>query len=123
MNTKEHVIIKLFLSGLDEDYREIHLDDYDTILNEMRGYVHGCGRVLTFSAITGDFVEAFPVTQDCFAEVEYTGDLTEGERKEYINYLKRLSMNEKMIIGKFSDEYCLLKLVKFRKISDEIIAI
>ena len=62
----------------------------------------------------------FPVENDCFAEIEYTGEMQENDKQYYVASLRKLA-TDGAIDGNEMSSFETLKFVKVRKISDEII--
>lgn len=66
--------------------------------------------------------EGFPASSDCFAEVEYTGELQNEEKKYYLETLNELATDAEISGGEM-DIFNTLRFVRFRKITDEIITL
>lgn len=119
----DYVIIKHYIADLDQDYREINMDKIGALLDKMKLYAKTNGKELIY-AVMSESCYGFPVVQDTFVDIEYTGELTDEEKKNYVQFLKRLSYNEEY--SSKTDRmklYCMLKLIRFRKITDEILPI
>lgn len=119
----DYVIIKHYIADLDSDYREINMDRIQRLLDKMKHYAKASGKQLLY-AVMSECLDGFPVVQDTFADIEYTGELTDEEKNTYVQFLKRLSYNEE-----YSERpnriklHCMLKLIRFRKITDEMLPI
>lgn len=119
----DYIIVKHYIANLDSDYREINMDKLGALLNEMKLYAKSSGKQLLY-AVMSESCDGFPVVQDTFADIEYTGELSDEEKDNYVDFLKRLSYNEEY--SSRSDRmklHCMLKLIRFRKITDEIFPI
>ena len=119
----DYIIIKHYIADLDIEYREINMDKIGIMLGKMKRYAKATGRQLLY-AVMSESCDGFPVKQDTFADIEYTGELTDEEKNNYIQFLKRLSYNEEYSTrtGRMK-LYCMLKMVRFRKTTDEIVPI
>ena len=119
----DYIIVKHYIADLDLDYREIYMDKLGALLNKMKLYAKSNGKQL-FYAVMSESCDGFPVVQDTFADIEYTGKLSDEEKDNYIKFLKRLSYNEEYNSGNDRMKlHCMLKLIRFRKITDEIFPI
>ena len=119
----DYIIVKHYIADLDEDYREINMDKIQSLLGKMKEYAKSTGKELLYAAMS-EYCLGFPVTPDTFADVEYTGELTNEEKKSYVKFLKLLSYNEEYSAR--SDRfrlYSMLRLIRFRKITDEILTL
>ena len=119
----DYIIIKHYIADLDTDYREINMDKLGALLNKMKLYAKLNGKQLLY-AVMSESCEGFPVAQDTFADIEYTGELSDEEKENYVKFLKRLSYNEEY--SSRNDRmklHCMLKLIRFRKITEEIFPI
>jgi hypothetical protein len=59
-----------------------------------------------------------------FANIFHVSEYIDQEKKQYVTFLKALSMNEEYSERKErADMHCTLKAIKFKKIDDEILAI
>lgn len=119
----DFIIIKHYIADLDEDYREINMSKINSLLDKMKDYAKSTGKELLY-AVMSENCYGFPVNQDTFADIEYTGELTDEEKKKYAQFLKGLSYNEEY--NSTSNRmrlYCMLRLIRFRKITDEILVI
>ena len=88
----------------------------------MQGYATDNNKKLYFAALTNDQTVGIPVNCTPFAEIEYTGSIDEAEKRQYIEYLKKLSLNAE-IKGEYLEEFNTLTMVKFKKTDDEILEI
>ena len=123
INRMDHIIVKHYIADLDQDYRELNMDKLGTLLNEMKLYAKSCGKQLLY-AVMSESCDGFPVVQDTFADIEYTGELSDEEKGNYVKFLKRLSYNEEYSSRNNRMKlHCMLKLIRFRKITDEIFPI
>ena len=117
-----YVIIKLYVNSLQGDYHDINQKNLEALVEEMQLYARKNDKRLFFASFTSDSEEGIPVDCTPFAEVEYTDSITAEEKNQYVEYLKKLSINAE-IRGKYLEEFNTLTMVKFRKIQDEIIEI
>lgn len=116
----DYIIVKHYVAELDSDYREINMDKLGALINDMKRYAMSNGKQLLY-AVMSEACDGFPAVQDTFADIEYTGELNDEEKENYVRFLKRLSYNEEY--SERNDRmklHCMLKLVRFRKITDEI---
>ena len=119
----DYIIVKHYIADLDEDYREINMSKINSLLDKMKDYAKSTGKELLY-AVMSEYCLGFPVKPDNFADVEYTGVLTVDEKKSYAKFLKLMSYNEEY--NARSDRmrrYPMLKLIRFRKITDEILTL
>lgn len=119
----DYIIVKHYIADLDMDYREINMDKINALLTKMKRYAKQLGKQLLY-AVMSESCDGFPVPQDTFADIEYTGEISAEEKNNYIHFLKRLSYNEEY--NAKTDRmklHCMLKLIRFRKITDEIFPI
>ena len=117
-----YIIIKLYTNEIQDDFHDINIDKLNLLVQEMQDYAKGNGKKLYLVSITSDPRSGIPVDCSPFAEVEYTDNITQEEKTKYVEYLKKLSMDAE-IIGEYLEEYNTLKMVKFKKIEDEIFEI
>ncbi len=122
----DYLIIKLYLNEIDPDWHDINMDTYNSELGELDDYAKSMGKKLFFASLhNGGGVDEHSRFRP-FAEVEYTGILSEDEKKRYIEYLKKLSIDAQVnhrgneIIMK---EFCALSLIRFKRIEDDIYAV
>ena len=89
---------------------------------KMKSYADLSGKNLIYTTMKNPSLEGLPVNSDAYAEVEYTGELTEQEKKQYVTFLRNLSMDEEYIMRDDRIKlYCALKAIRFKKINDEIL--
>lgn len=117
------IMIKHYMSELDDDYHDINIDKLWQLVEKMSAYAKENGRELIYTTMTNDCQRGLPVNTDVFAEISYTGELSETEKNSYVNFLKRLSYNETYSENRATKPRCMLKLVRFSKINDEILII
>ena len=116
MNT---IIIKLYTQAKLGEFSDVYINEFESLVNDMKQYARQRNGDLYFAAISRDACE-FPVDNDCFAEVEYTEELQIEEKQSYITSLRKLA-TDGSVDGDEMRSFETLKFVKFRKISDEII--
>ena len=117
-----YVIIKLYANEMQGDFHDLSIEGFEKLFQEMQDYAKGNGKKLYFASMTTDQTIGIPLACTPFAEVEYTTPLTEEEKKQYVEYLKKLCMNAE-IEKKYLIDFPTLTMVKFKKIDDEIIEI
>lgn len=113
------VIIKLYTNNQLDEYHDLCINEFENILGEMKKYAKEHGKTLCFAAIGNS---GFPIDNDCFAEVEYTGDMQDTEKKYYLETLNELATDAEISVGEM-DIFNTLRFVRFRKITDEIITL
>ena len=117
------VIIKHYMCDIDGDYREVEMDNLNTILGKMRAYAKRCDKKLVY-IILSNSPYGLLVDSDSYAEIEYTGELSAAEKSSYTDYLKALSMDEEYSARPDRVElHCTLGSIRFTKIPDEIIEV
>lgn len=113
------IIVKIFTQAKLGEYHDLCINEFESLINEMKQYAKQRKSILYFSAMSNDPC-GFPANSDCFAEIEYTGELQDADKQYYIATLRKLATDgsiEKDGMSVFET----LKFVKFRHISDEII--
>ncbi len=118
----DFIIIKHYMCELDSDFREINIDKIKTKLNKMKKYAKESGKKLIYLTMTSVY-DGFPADSDPYAEVEYTGDLREDEKNQYVHFLKQLSLDEDYWGKNPRPLRCILQAVRFTKISGEVLPI
>ena len=116
------IVIKHYMCDIDDDYREINMSEFPRVLKQMKAYARSCEKDLIYVTVKNPSTDGLPVDSDAYAEVEYTGDLCDSERKQYVSFLNRLSMNEEYT--ERSDRkrrHCVLKAIRFKKIDGDIL--
>ena len=89
----DYIIIKHYIAHLDPDYREINMSKLEALLCKMKLYAKESGKQLLY-AVMSENNYGFPVRQDTFADIEYTGEISDEEKQRYTQFLKSLSYNE-----------------------------
>ena len=118
----EYIVIKLYLNGIQGDCHDIHIEDFEESFKKMQDYARSINRKLYFAPLTSDQECGLPVECTPFAEIEYTGVLSEAEKKTLVQYIKGFSIDAEIKMP-YLNEFCVLKMVKFKKIDDEIFEI
>ena len=119
----DYIIIKHYIADLDPDYREINMSKLEDLLCKMKLYAKESGKQLLY-AVMSENDYGFPVRQDTFADIEYTGEISDEEKQRYTQFLKSLSYNEEYSARNDRMKlHCMLKLIRFRKITDELLPI
>ena len=118
----DYIIIKLYLNDIQGDCHDIHIADFEKTFKEMQSYAKSMNRNLYFVPLTSDNNAGLPIACTPFAEIEYTGTLSEAEKKSFVEYMKSFSVDAE-IKTPYLEEFCTLKMVKFKKIEDEIFEI
>jgi len=118
----EHIIIKHYMCSLDGDYRDINIGKLQHLSKKMKRYAENCGKNLIYITTANPELEGLPIDSDSFAEIEYTNELTEIEKKQYTSFLMKMSMNEEYS-SRYNREklHCTLKAIRFKRIADEIL--
>lgn len=112
------------MCDIDDCYRDINEIKMQYMLKEMKSYAQFYGRKLIYITMKNPNLEGLPIDSDTYAEVEYTGELTEHEKKEYVMFLKNLSMDEEYSTRDDRVRlYCTLKAIRFKEINDEILVV
>ncbi|MBR2339233.1 MAG: hypothetical protein IKA74_00180 [Clostridia bacterium] len=118
----EYVIIKLYVNQLQDDFHDINIDIASSTVKKLKRYAKSKNRKLFFVPIVNDTVYGFPCDCTPFAEIEYTGSLSEEEKKTYVEYAKRFSANT-AFDSKFFNRFVTISMIRFKKIEDEIFEI
>ena len=114
-----YLVVKLYINDIQGDYHDIMVNKWESLMNEMIDYANANGKKMYFASLTTDQFIGLPIDCTPFAEIEYTGNINDDEKKQYIEYVRKFSMSAQ-IKGKNLEEVNTLKMVKFRKIDDEI---
>ena len=118
----EYIVVKLYLNGMQDDCHDMHIEDFEESFKKLQGYVKSTNRKLYFAPLTNNQVIGLPIDCTPFAEIEYTGTLSEAEKKELVQYMKGFSINAE-VKRSCLEEFCTLTMVKFKKVEDEIFEI
>lgn len=113
------IIIKLYTNSKLAEYSDLCITRFETLLKEMKEFAKKNGSVIYFSVLTS---EGFPASSDCFAEVEYTGELQNEEKKYYLEVLNELATDAEISGGEMGI-FNTLRFVRFNQITDEIITL
>ena len=111
------IIIKLYTNAKLSEYNDICIDCFEELLKEMKRFASEHGKFLYFSASSS---EDFPINNDCYAEIAYTGELNSDEKKYYIDALQKLASDAEISCGEM-DTFDTLRMIRFMKVSDEIV--
>ena len=117
----DYIVIKLHFNDKNADIHDIYINESNKLFERMRLYAKEHGRSLYFSSVTSGAECGVPVEIIPFAEVEYTGTLTEEEKRQYIDWLKFFSIDGEYVAEGCIEEFPPLKMVRFRKVDDEFI--
>ena len=117
------IVIKHYIGGIDSLYTDVNESEIRNLIKEMKAYASLHARKLIYVTLANPLGEGLPVDSDTYAEVEYTEELTQSEKNEYINFLKKLSLSEDFEGINPAPLHCTLEAVRFIKISEEIFAI
>ena len=117
----KYVIIKFYGNEIDADWHDIHLEngEYEEDMIEIHNYAEKNGSQLFVTLVTNDGQNGPAVCGDVFAEVEYTEELSEEEKNEYIKFLRKFSKTAEIKRKAFCD-YETLTMVSFKKIDADI---
>ena len=85
----DYIIIKLYLNGIQGDCHDIHIEDFEESFKKMQDYARSINRKLYFAPLTSDQECGLPVDCTPFAEIEYTGVLSEAEKKIFHTYYEK----------------------------------
>ncbi|MGN0788532.1 MAG: hypothetical protein ACI4MY_01235 [Christensenellales bacterium] len=108
---QEVVIIKLYRNAIGcGEYNDLNVDRFQDVVNDIRDFGKSIGKKVLFTICTALNIADF----DCFAEIEYNGDITPKEKDFYINTLKEFSKDAE-IRGEALYEYSLPLTVVFKK--------
>ena len=118
---QSYIVIRLYRNQIDEDCHDIHMDDFKKRLLELEKYAESIGRRLFFLHTTSDFYNGVPVELAPLAEIEYTGELSIGEKEELIRRIKYFSLDGEHSKKGIMTELYTLTAVKFKRVCDEII--
>lgn len=117
------IVIKHYIGGIDSLYTDVNERKIRKLIKEMKAYASLHARKLIYVTLANPVEEGLPLESDTYAEVEYTEELTQSEKNEYINFLKKLSLSEGFEGRNPAPLHCTLEAVRFIKISEEISAI
>lgn len=118
----DYIIIKLYLNDIQGDCHDIRIEDFEKTYKEMQNYAKSINKKLYFVPLTSDNEDGLPINCTPFAEIEYTGTLSGAEKKSFVEYIKSFSIDAEISMP-YLEEFCTLKMVKFKKIEDEIVEI
>ena len=113
------IIIKLYTQAKFDEYRDLYINEFEALVEEMKKYAAQRQSTLYFAAMSNEQC-GFPVENDCFAEIEYTGEMQEDDKQYYVASLRKLA-TDGVVEREGMSSFETLKFVKFRKISGEII--
>lgn len=99
---KNTVLIKLYRNDYEnDDWHDMHLKNFKQKIAELHKYAKKIGKNVCFTACQA-------VTQctkfDCFAEVIYDGELSEEEKRIYVDVIKFYARDAYMG-SRFMEEY------------------
>lgn len=115
----KYVIIKFYGNEIDGDYHDIHYAEYEKDMDEIHKYAKRNNSRLFVACITNNGIDGPAISGDVFAEVEYTESLSEEEKCEYVQFLRKLSRTAK-VKRKYLCDYETLKMVNFKQIDSDI---
>lgn len=79
------VIIKVYRNNITcSDYHDISLDNFDLKVKELKNFADSIGKKIYFTVCNALDCADF----DCFAEITYSGTLSEQEKEKYISIIK-----------------------------------
>ena len=81
----EYIVIKLYLNEIQCDCHDIHIEDFEETFKKMQSYVKSMNRKLYFVPLTNNLQTGLPINCTPFAEIEYTGTLSETEKNHLSN--------------------------------------
>lgn len=82
---KDTVTIKLYRNAIScGDYHDLYADDFAAKIKELKSFAEQIGKNLYFTVCNASDCASF----DCFAEIAYTGTLSEQEKAEYAAIVK-----------------------------------
>ena len=115
----KYVIIKFYGNEVDPDFHDLYFSEYENDMIEIHKYAERNGSQLFVTCITNNGLDGPAISGDVFAEVEYTEALTEEEKCEYVNFIRKFSKTAE-IKRKQLCEYETLKMVSFKRIDSDI---
>ena len=115
----KYVIIKFYGNEIDGDYHDIHYDEYEKDMVEIHKYAEQNDSRLFVFCVTNNGTDGPAISGDIFAEVEYTENLSEEEKSEYIKFLTKFSKTAELKRKRLC-EYKTLKMVSFKHINADI---
>lgn len=115
----KYVIIKFYGNEVDSDFHDLNISEYEKDMIEIHNYAERNDSRLFVTCITNNSLDGPAISGDTFAEIEYTNFLSEEEKGEYINFLKKVSKTAE-IKRKRLCEYQTLKMVNFKHIDSDI---
>lgn len=117
----KYVIIKFYGNEIDGDWHDIHLEngEYEEDMVKIHSYAEQNDSRLFVALVTNNGLEGPPVNSDVFAEVEYTEELSEEEKNEYVKFLRKFSKTAEIKRRALCD-YERLTMVSFKKIDADI---
>lgn len=118
----EYIVIKLYLNGIQGDCHDMRTSDFEESFKKLQSYSESINRRLYFAPLTNDQENGLPIDCTPFAEVEYTGVLSNEEKETLVEYMKSFSINAEIKLP-YLEEFSALRMVKFKKIEDEIFEI
>lgn len=92
------------------EYNDLNVDRFQDLVNEIRDFGNSIGKKVLFTICNALNIANF----DCFAEIEYNGDISPKEKDFYINTLKEFSKDAE-IKGDTLYDYSLPLTVVFKK--------
>ena len=82
---KDTVVIKVYRNDIAcSEYHDVYLNDFNAKVNELKSYANQIGKKIYFTVCHALDCADF----DCFAEVSYSGILSEQEKEKYISIIK-----------------------------------
>ena len=124
---KDIVLIKLYRNEFsDNDYHDWMIDRYPLFAEELKKHLQERGKSFYLMCLSSDTLNGAPCNGNPFAEIEYTGSLTQEEKQNCLETLKKLSSDLEWYQTKNgrkketkSREFSTLTLVKIRKIKED----
>ena len=115
----KYVIIKFYGNEIDGDFHDAYYSEYEKDMVEIHDFAKQNNSMLFVSCITNNGTDGPAVSGDVFAEVEYTEELSEEEKCEYIKFLKKYSKTAEIKKKQLCD-YPTLQMVNFKRIDSDI---
>ena len=114
-----YIIIKLYLNELGGDWHDVNYSDYEKKTVAIHNFAKRHNSRLFISCITNNGIDGPAICGDVFAEVEYTEQLSEEEKKAYIEFLKWMSKDAEFKRGYLVPRDT-LSMVSFRRVEREV---
>ena len=114
-----YVTMKLYINEIDGDWHDINEEEYEKSTAQIHEFAKQHNSRLFFTVVSNDGLIGPGIDCDVFAQIEYTEELSEEEKNEYVAFLKEISKSAE-VRGKYLTPYETLTMVSFRRVVSEV---